>query len=46
MIENIIEVHKHNKQRKIDVHNESHTIMHIYKQGITGNKAMTKRVTG
>ena len=42
MIENIMEVRKHSKQGKIDVHNESRTIMHMYKQQNTDNKAMTK----
>jgi len=37
-IKNDIEVHKHSKQRKIDVHDESHTIVHIHKQEITDDK--------
>jgi hypothetical protein len=35
---NIIEVRKHSKQRKIDVHDESRTIMHMYIQEITDDK--------
>jgi len=37
-IENNIEVCKHSKQRKISVHDESRTIVHIYKQEITNDK--------
>ena len=46
-MKNGIEVHKHSKQRKTSVHDESRTIVHIHKQKITDDKdKITEGVTG
>jgi len=46
-MKNDIEVHKHSKQRKTSVHDESRTIVHIHKQKITDDKdKITEGVTG
>jgi len=37
-MKNDIEVRKHSKQRKTSVHDESRTIVHIYKHKITDDK--------
>ena len=37
-VKNDIEIRKHRKQRKISVHDESRTIMHIHKHKITNDK--------
>jgi len=42
MVGNIIEVRKHSKQRKINVHDRSRTIVHRYKQEITDDKGVDK----
>ena len=42
MIGNIIEVRKHSKQRKINVHDRSRTILHRYKQEIIDDKGSDK----
>jgi len=46
-MKNDIEVHKHNKQRKTNVHDESRTIMHIHKHRTIDDKdKITESVTG
>jgi len=46
-MKNDIQVRKHSKQRKTNVHNESRTIMHIHKLNIIDDKdEITEGVTG